>query len=54
MPAALLGVLWIVNDVSGVVDGGSKVAHMGHLGGAATGLTFYLLFRRGLIRPRGY
>jgi membrane associated rhomboid family serine protease len=56
MPAALLGALWLVNDVSGVVTGGGSggVAHAGHLGGAATGLLFYAAFRRGRIRPRGW
>jgi membrane associated rhomboid family serine protease len=55
MPAALLGLLWLWNDIGGTLDGrGSTIAHAGHLGGAATGLAFYLAFRRGLIRPHGW
>lgn len=55
LPAALLGLLWLWNDIGGTLDGtGSTIAHAGHLGGAATGLAFYLAFRRGLIRPRGW
>ena len=45
MPAALMGVLWLLRDVSGVFEGGSHIAHAGHLGGAATGLAFFLLFK---------
>lgn len=55
MPAALLSVLWLWNDLGGTLSGGaSPVAHAGHLGGAATGLAFYLAFRRGHIRPKGW
>lgn len=54
MPAALLGALWLARDVSGTVEGGSHVAHAGHLGGAAVGLAAWALFRRGVIRPRGW
>ncbi|PRW39196.1 rhomboid [Chlorella sorokiniana] len=54
MPAALLGALWLLRDVSGTFGGGSSIAHAGHLGGAATGLAFFLAYRRGLIRPRGW
>ena len=54
MPAALLGALWLLRDVSGAFGGGSSIAHAGHLGGAATGLAFFLAYRRGLIRPRGW
>jgi membrane associated rhomboid family serine protease len=52
VPAALLGLLWLWNDLGGVLDGHqSQIAHAGHLGGAFTGLAFYLAFRRGMIRP---
>ena len=51
MPAALLGVLWLLRDVSGAAEGHSSVAHAGHLGGAATGLAWFLMLRR---RPRGW
>ncbi|EFN54012.1 hypothetical protein CHLNCDRAFT_136040 [Chlorella variabilis] len=45
MPAALLGVLWLLNDVSGAMDGHrGHIAHAGHLGGAATGLAFFLAY----------
>lgn len=54
MPAALLGVLWLLRDVSGTFEGGGHIAHVGHLGGAATGLLFFVLFRRGIIRPAGW
>lgn len=54
MPAALLGALWLLRDVSGAFGGSSGIAHAGHLGGAATGLAFFLAYRRGLIRPRGW
>ena len=56
MPAALLGLLWLWNDIGGVLGGGmgSGIAHAGHLGGAGVGLAFYMAFRRGLIRPRGW
>jgi len=55
MPAALLGLLWLWNDIGGTLDGrGSTIAHAGHLGGAATGVAFYVAFRRGLIRPHGW
>lgn len=55
MPAALLGVLWLLNDVSGAMDGHrGHIAHAGHLGGAATGLAFFLAYKRGIIRPRGW
>lgn len=54
MPAALLGALWLLNDVSGAYDGQGHIAHAGHLGGAAVGLAFFLLFKRGVIRPRGW
>lgn len=54
MPAALLGVLWLLQDVSGAYGGGTHIANAGHLGGAATGLAFYLLFRLGRLRPRGW
>jgi membrane associated rhomboid family serine protease len=55
MPAALLGLLWLWNDIGGTIDGrGSTVAHAGHLGGAFAGVAFYLAFRRGLIRPNGW
>lgn len=54
MPAALLGALWLYQDVSGTLGGHSHIAHAGHLGGAATGLAFFLAFKRGLIRPRGW
>ncbi len=55
MPAALLGILWLWNDIGGTLDGrGSTTAHAGHLGGAVTGVAFYLAFRRGLIRPHGW
>jgi membrane associated rhomboid family serine protease len=30
------------------------VGHFAHLGGAMTGLLFFLAYKRGLIRPRGY
>jgi membrane associated rhomboid family serine protease len=46
MPAALLGVLWLLNDVSGAVDGHrGHIAHAGHLGGALTGLAFFLAYK---------
>ena len=46
MPAALLGVLWLLNDVSGAMDGHrGHIAHAGHLGGAATGLAFFLAYK---------
>ncbi len=46
MPAALLGVLWLLNDVSGAMDGHrGHIAHAGHLGGALTGLAWFLLYR---------
>lgn len=54
MPAALLGALWLYQDVSGTLGGHSHIAHAGHLGGAAIGLAFFLAFRRGFIRPRGW
>lgn len=55
MPAALLGLLWLWNDLGGVVSGvGTGTAHAGHLGGACTGLAFYLAFRRGRFRPKGW
>ena len=51
MPAALLGALWLMRDVTGTMEGGGgggggqRIAHAGHLGGAATGLAFFLLFK---------
>ncbi|PSC71931.1 putative purple acid phosphatase 20 [Micractinium conductrix] len=54
LPAALLGALWLFRDISGTLDGVGHIAHAGHLGGAATGLAFYLAYRRGMIRPRGW
>ena len=45
MPAALMGVLWLLRDVSGAFEGGSHITHAGHLGGAVTGLAFFLLFK---------
>lgn len=54
MPAALLGVLWLARDVTGTLEGKGHIAHAGHLGGAALGLAFYVLFRRGRIRPKGW
>ena len=55
LPAALLGLLWLWNDLGGTLSGGpSPVAHAGHLGGAATGLAFFLAFKRGHIRPKGW
>jgi membrane associated rhomboid family serine protease len=53
MPAALLGALWLWHDLGGALGGGDgPVAHAGHLGGAATGLAFWLAFKRGLVRPQ--
>ena len=53
LPAALLGALWVLNDLGGLIDhrGGSfsSIAHAGHLGGALAGLAFYAAFRRGLV-----
>ena len=56
LPAALLGLLWLWNDVGGVMTpgSGSNVAYAGHLGGAAVGLAYYIAFRRGRIRPVGW
>lgn len=55
MPAALLGVLWLLRDVTGAAEGGrTHIAHAGHLGGAAVGLAAFLAYRRGVIRPRGW
>jgi membrane associated rhomboid family serine protease len=44
IPAALLIVLYILNDIGGAIgvsDRGGNVAYMAHLGGAAYGLLFY-------------
>lgn len=56
LPAALLGLLWLWNDLGGALGGAgsSSIAHAGHLGGASVGLAFWLAFRRGLIRPRSW
>lgn len=54
MPAALLGALWLFQDISGTLEGRGHIAHAGHLGGAATGLVAFLLFKRGIVRPRGW
>lgn len=37
-----------------LLQGKGHIAHAGHLGGAAVGLAFYALFRRGMIRPTGW
>ena len=37
VPSVLLGGLFLLRDVVGIQDGGSGVAHAGHLGGAAVG-----------------
>lgn len=54
LPAALFGALWLYQDISGAIDGRGHIAHVGHLGGAATGLAFFLAFKRGRIRPKGW
>jgi membrane associated rhomboid family serine protease len=41
VPAWLLGLLWLVTNISGAVMGGDNVAYTAHLGGAAFGLLFY-------------
>lgn len=46
LPAALLGMLWLWNDIAGTLGGSSQVAHAGHLGGAGMGLLYYLALRR--------
>lgn len=38
VPSILLGGLFLLRDVVGMQDGGSGVAHAGHLGGAAVGV----------------
>ena len=46
VPAALLGLGFILRDFAGLYDTSSQVSHAGHLGGAAAGLIYWLLLRR--------
>jgi membrane associated rhomboid family serine protease len=53
VPAALFGLLWLWRDLGGAMDGAaSSVAHAAHIGGAATGLAFFLALRRGRLLRR--
>jgi membrane associated rhomboid family serine protease len=54
MPAWVLGVLFVLADVSGTFDPTSKVAHVAHLGGAVIGLLYDRSGRRlGEFWPSG-
>ena len=46
VPAALLGVLFILRDFSGLQNVGSGTGHAAHLGGAATGAVYWFLLKR--------
>ena len=45
VPAALVGVLFLVKDLSGLYSGGGAEANAGHLGGAVIGATYFLMTR---------
>lgn len=45
VPAALVGVLFLVKDLSGLYSGGGGEANAGHLGGAVVGATYFLMTR---------
>lgn len=49
MPAALLGLLWVWNDLGGILDGypssSSPLNHAGNFMGIVTGVLYYLSFR---------
>lgn len=48
MPAALLGLLWVWNDLGGILDGypsSSPLKNAGNFMGIATGVLYYLSFR---------
>ena len=45
VPAALLGVLFLVKDLSGLYQGGGGEANAGHLGGAVVGASYFFLGR---------
>ncbi|KAM3570111.1 hypothetical protein VYU27_007808 [Nannochloropsis oceanica] len=45
VPAALLGVLFLAKDLSGLYQGGSGEANAGHLGGAVVGAAYYFVTR---------
>ena len=46
VPAALLGVLFVLRDFSGLQNVGSGTGHAAHLGGAATGAVYWFLLKR--------
>jgi membrane associated rhomboid family serine protease len=41
VPAWVLGLIWLVTNISGAISGGDNVAYSAHLGGAAFGFLFY-------------
>lgn len=41
VPAWVLGLIWLVTNISGALYGGDNVAYTAHLGGAAFGVLFY-------------
>jgi membrane associated rhomboid family serine protease len=45
MPAALLGVLYVANDLSGLMSGHEGVSYAAHLAGAAYGTTTFLFLK---------
>ncbi len=41
VPAWLFGIIWMVQDITGAVQGGDNVAYSAHLGGAAFAALYY-------------
>jgi len=51
LPLWLLAALYLLADLSGLLRGGTGIAHGGHLGGAAAGATFWWLDLRLFASP---
>jgi len=54
VPSILLGGLFLMRDIVGIQNGGSGVAHAGHLGGAAVGALALATVGRGGARFSGF
>lgn len=45
VPAALVGILYLAKDLSGLYRGGGGEANAGHLGGGVVGAAYFLMTR---------